>query len=274
MPIIMDARETELTRDGRPIRPGGAELLSHLRRYDIDIATGMKLPFGDAMFEGNGERGECTVGIEHKRLSDLITSMKDRRLSGHQLRGLWQAYDYVWLVVEGVWRPGQGGEIEELRGHEWRTMYGRSDRYAVNYRQVVSYLHSLALRSRSPQTGEPLRVIRTQNPRQTAAEYAALYLGFTEKTWEQHHAHDQIYTEVTMPARRVGIAQAPVTVLWRMAAMLPGLDRRAEGVAKYFGTVEAMANASQKEWQKCPGVGKAGAEKCWRAIHEPDNGVK
>ena len=275
--LILDRRESELTKDGRPIRPGGHELTLALRRYDIELATNIELPFGDAMFAGHGEQGDCTVGIEHKRLSDVVASMKDRRLSGHQLRGLWASYDYVWLVVEGVWRPGSGGEIEELHGHEWRPLFGR-DRQAVNYRQVVSFLHSLTLRSRSPQTGEPLRVIRTQNPKQSAAEYVALYKGFTEKTWEQHHAHDQIYTEMTLPPRRVGFVQAKVTKLWKMLAQMDGLDRRAQAVAAYFEadtlaeSLQNVVGADEKAWRKVPGVGKKGAAEIWRQFHDEDDG--
>jgi len=273
--LVLDRRETELDKRGNPIRPGGHELHRFLQRYDdIEIATGLTLEFGDAMFAGNGEDGDCTVGIEHKRLSDLVNSMKDRRLSGKQLRGLWRTYDYVWLFVEGVWRPGAGGEIEELCGKEWRPVFGAQDKYAVNYRQMSAYLHSLSLRSRSPVNGEPLRVVRTQNPRHTAAEYAALYLGFTEKTWDQHHAHDQIYTEVTQPARRAGFVQEKVTTFWKMVAQLDGLDRRAQKVAEYFKgetlaeSLGNMVGASEREWRRVEGVGKTGAKQVWGQLHE------
>lgn len=261
MCLVIDRRESD--------RPAGRDLISHLRRYDIDITTDMELEFGDAMFGGNGEHGDCTVAIEHKRLSDLVTSMKDRRLSGHQLRGLWRAYDYVFLVVEGTWRPGPGGEIEELRKEGWRPFFSTRDRHAVNYRQVVSYLNSLALRSRSPETGEPLRVIRSQSTRQTAAEYAALYYGFTEKTWDQHHAHDQVYTEITAP-KRVGLVAPVVTTLWKMAAQVPGIDRKAQAVAEYFKTPQRMANANEREWEQIDGIGVKTARVAVKVMQEEE----
>ena len=279
--LILDDRESN--------RPAGRELITALRRYDIELSTNVRLAFGDAMFAGNGESGECFVGVEHKRLGDLITSMKDRRLSGHQLRGLWQSYDYVFLFAEGIWRPGPGGEIEELGTNGWRTFFSARDRYSVSYRQLAAYLHSLSLRSRHATTGEPLRVVRTQNPRETAAQYAALYLGFTEKTWREHHAHDEIYTEITQP-RRMGLVQKKVTVAWKMAAQIPGIDRIAEQVAEHFGTGRAMAlaglsertmelveryfvehpDAAVKAWQAVKGVGRERAEAAVRAFTECD----
>lgn len=271
--LILDRRETEKDRNGNYIRPMGAALHSNLRKYDLEIATGIELEFGDAMFAGNGERGDCTVGFEHKRLSDLINSMKDRRLSGHQLGGLWRSYDYVFLFAEGTWRPGPGGEIEELKGKEWRPHFSRSDGRAVNYRQLAAYLHSLSLRSRSPQTGEPLRVVRTSEPRQTAAEYAALYLGFTEKRWDQHHAHDQVYTAITVPPRRAGIVPAKVTTCWRMAAQIEGIDRKAQAVSEYFETPRNMALAEVGEWRRVKGIGGEMAERAVRAMREREVGL-
>ena len=257
MCLLLDRRES--------LRPAGRDLITHLRRYDIDLSVDLELEFGDAAFSGYGESGEALIGIEHKRLSDLVAGMKDHRLSGHQLRGLWQHYDYVFLFVEGCYRPGPGGEIEELGTNGWRTFVSSRDRCSVNFRQVSAYLNSLSLRSRHPLTGEPLRVIRSQAPRETAALYAALYFGFTEKTWDQHHAHDQIYTEVSAP-RRAGLTQKRVTFPWRVAAQIPGIDRNAEKVAEHFKTVRAMTLAGLSEtmrgmveryYEEHPGVAAA-----------------
>src|SRR5580704_11288745 len=113
MCLLIDRRES--------LRPAGRELITHLRRYDLDLSLELELEYGDATFSGSGESGDSLIGIEHKRLSDLVAGMKDHRLSGHQLRGLWRLYDYVFLFVEGCWRPGPGGEIEELGPNGWHT---------------------------------------------------------------------------------------------------------------------------------------------------------
>jgi ERCC4-type nuclease len=243
------------------------DLDTALIRLNLEISR-LTLPFGDLCFAGHGEFGPATVGFERKRLSDLINSMKDRRLAGHQLHGLWESYDYVVLIAEGVWRPGGAGEIEELVGRDWRPAYSHVDRQSVNYQQLDAYLNSLSLRSRHEETGEPLRVKRSGSIRETAAIVASLYRGF-QKRWEDHHAHDQIYApEPSLGGKKGGRngglgargkahgeraavtaagRQRKVTPCWRAAAQLPGIDRRAEAVKEHFGTLFKMALAGVPE---------------------------
>src|SRR5258708_3403809 len=93
--IVLDRREAPALQEA-------------VRATGIEMAV-TELSFGDAMFLGKGPEGECSVGFERKKLDDLITSMKDRRLSGHQLRGCWQAYTFVYLLSEGIFRERSGG---------------------------------------------------------------------------------------------------------------------------------------------------------------------
>jgi ERCC4-type nuclease len=53
-----------------------------------------------------------------------------------------------------------------------------------------------------------------------------------------------------------------------MASQLPGIDRRAEKVAEHFGSVRAMVEAGEKEWQAIEGIGKVTARAVVRAIRE------
>ena len=264
--LILDRRETDL----EPI----------LRRHDVEVVVS-ELEFGDLLFTGNGPDGECMVGVERKRLSDLVNSMKDRRLSGHQLAGLWRSVDYVFLFVESVFRPGPHGEIEELRDRDWRPFYsvGKGSS-AIAYAQVQSYLTSLELLGN-------VVVRRSPNMNATAAQYAALYSWF-QKPWGKHHAHDQIYTNTPDKGHGTGwgtphghdeefgkygrgraiVVGKPPSTCWRMASQLPGIDRRAEKVAEHFGSVRAMVEAGEKEWQAIDGIGKITARAVVRAIRE------
>jgi ERCC4-type nuclease len=287
--IFVDSRETEIP--AILTRMNVAFTVTMLESQD-DYG---KVSLGDVMFEGSGEwNPQATIGCERKKLSDLISSMKDRRLSGHQLRGMWKAYDYVYLFAEGMWRPGAGGEIEEPRRNwktgktDWMPLYDRAGKHAVSYAQVDAYLNSLALRSRGP-NGEPVRVKRTSSPQETAACYVALYNGF-QKPWHQHHAHDQVHCTAITPKKghgsgwgrehghaastggREAVQQRSgpddPTTLWMMAAQLPGISEKARKVAAHFGTVTAMAAASEKDWAAIDGIGKITAAACYRAIHE------
>lgn len=308
--IFLDRREPE-------------ELASAIRRLGVEVVWGAHVTFeaGDIVFEGNGERGPgAMVGVERKKLGDVIESMKNRRLSGRQLREMHKLYDYSYLLTEGLWRPGSSGEIEHwawakkrvpgtgpgtgkltkwFRKQEWTAYYGRQDEKSVNYRHLAGYLHSLALRSRSPQ-GEPLRWIRTASLDETAAQIVSLYNGFTKKSWHEHHAHDQLYDG--LPPKRHGGEWAeehghdvdgrgrwelenPNTA-WRWAAQLPGIARKGQELAKYFGTGEEMVLAGLdaelkkrvlrwfalhperrvRAWQDALGVEK-GTAKAKAAIH-------
>lgn len=287
--LILDRREDGMEKE--------------LSRFDVEVCT-TELDYADLRFTGHGEHGDAIVGCERKKLGDLIGCMKDRRLSGFQLRGLWQTHDYVYLITEGYWRPGPSGEIEHMVMRQgkftWQPYYSPSDRYAVSYQQLSAYLNSLSLRSRSI-SGEPLRVIRTAHARETAAQYVALYNGF-QKPWKDHHAHDQIYTPAVQANgnRRGGLVQATVTTCWKWAAQLPGVDRKAEMVANHFGSCremvlagldpeikrtvmewfEANPQAAVKAWQQIKsaeltkagrrksGIGKETAESVIKAIVE------
>ena len=123
---------------------------------------------------------------------------------------------------------------------------------------------------------------------------------FNNKTWDQHHSHDQIYLglpakahgvdwgsphghdeEYEQPGRgRATLVQENPTTAWRWAACLPGIDRKAETIARHFGTARRMALATEAEWQgidfgmnregtkRNPGIGKVTAAAVVRAITE------
>jgi hypothetical protein len=273
-----------------------------LLRYNLPVSV-TELEFGDAMWEGKGPGGQTVlVGVERKRLSDLIKCMQDRRLSGFQLPGLNRTYAFVTLLVEEMWRPGPGGEIEVYgwvhaeKKHGWKPFYTvgpERERVSVNYRQVITYLHSLSLRAITTY-GEPWRVIRTGTAAGTAAEYAALY-HMWQKPWDEHKAHEAVYCgdlpikghgggwgdvhgheeAQTYVRGRVGVfkseTQLPPSTLWRMAMQLPGVDKRARGVAEHWKTVRNMALAGlpkelkervDKWYDEHPGE----AEKAWREL--------
>ena len=234
------------------------ELNKEIRHLGVETSYPYHLDYGDIVFEGNGEAGPgAMVAIERKKLSDLINSMREKRLSGHQARGLWESYEYVFLLTEGMWRSGPGGEIEHWsmrRGGKagWYPFYTHGDRSAVSYRQLASYLHSMSLRSRS-KLREPMRVIRTSTLKESAAQIVALYKNFTDKRWEDHTAHDVIYTPLPVSGygadgtdgythgHRAGLlaglpASIEPSLVWAMAAQLPGVDQKARLVASHFKT--------------------------------------
>ncbi|MBV9082012.1 MAG: hypothetical protein JOZ62_05000, partial [Acidobacteriaceae bacterium] len=94
-----------------------------LSGYDLAVER-TRLDFADLAFEGIGPGNHpVMVGIERKHMGDLAQCVIDRRLSGHQLKGMAEMYDYCYLLIEDQWRPDQSGGIEVYRGGRWTPLY-------------------------------------------------------------------------------------------------------------------------------------------------------
>jgi ERCC4-type nuclease len=222
-------------------RKGSGELYQPLRHLGLQV-TVEQLDFADVMFHGNGADGDCVVGIERKTIRDLINSMETKRLAGHQLAGLVENFHYAFLFVEGIWRPGTSGDIEEMRGGGWRAVYlgGRT----ANYRAVHNHLTTLDLLC-------GVRTWRTYSTQETCRAVSDLYHWFNDKAWEGHESHIAVHSKISGPVRLV-----KPDLVWRMAAQLDGVDRRAQDVSRRFKTVVEMVNATEKQWREVKGTGK------------------
>jgi hypothetical protein len=219
-----------------------------------------RLEFGDISHEGCGPRGPVMVGYERKHLSDVVNSLLNRRLSGHQLRGMYDHYSYVYLIIEDVWRPDDIGGIEILRGRTFIpfTSFGAG----ITYRQFDSFLSSLEVRGN-------VVVCRTANTKETAHLLMSRYCWWS-KPWLSHHSHDEIYSpgpEVAPVRGKARFYSKAPGIVELMAAQLPGIDRKAWDVGIKFKTPEAMLLASISDWQSIPGVGIGIATKVMEALH-------
>src|SRR5437016_923212 len=121
-------------------RIGSRELLPHFKSFDVRTEV-CHLESADAAFVGYGPDGPIYIGIERKVISDLVASIRSKRLSGHQLAGLIENYDVSILLVEGIYRPGANGELETVTHWGWRPLY--IGRQAVLYREVDNFITSM-----------------------------------------------------------------------------------------------------------------------------------
>ncbi len=242
-------------------RAGSGELAPLFTPYGIRPTIGT-LPFGDIEFEGQGPHGECMVGIERKRITDLIQSMQSKRLSGHQLPGMAERFDYAYLIVEGIWRPGPDDALQINNG-SWSTGPGR----AMSYRAIDAYLSTLELKC-----GMIFR--RTATDRETVAVVMNLYHWWRDKSWADHRAHEAVYAPADpIVGRRFFLRHRKPSLVEAIAMQLPGVDRKASAIAKHFASVHAMLSADAKVWAEVDGIGKIGAKKIVEAIRGPLSGV-
>jgi ERCC4-type nuclease len=235
-------------------RAGSGELERYFTPYGIKVNK-CRLEYGDLAWEGNGPNGDCMIVVERKRITDLIQSMESKRLSGHQLPGMAEMYDYCYLIVEGMWRPGKDGELEICNG-TWSRGHGRP----LQYRALDSYLMTLELKA-----GVIYR--RTVTPQETVAMIVGAYRWWREKKWDEHESHRAVYAPANGGrGRRMTFRPRKISTAERICMQLPGIDSKAKDVAAHFGSVERMMAASVKEWTGAPGVGKVGAKRIWEAL--------
>jgi ERCC4-type nuclease len=218
-------------------RIGSVELAPIISQFGVQASTSRQLPFGDACWEGRGPGNKAVmIGVERKRIDDLLQSMQSKRLQGYQLPGMAEMYDYAYLVVEGFWRPSRdGATIEVMIGPRWVER-------AISPAAVNNFLMSLSFR-----TG--LVVWRTGMDWETALFLVHQYRMW-RKPWEEHQAHDAVYApaESGRGGRRFTLVPRKHSLKEKVALQLPGLDGKAKHVADGFKSVREMANASAEDW--------------------------
>lgn len=228
MSILIDYRE-------KPQKREKAELRDLIIRFGVkaEIAD---LPFADIAFEGYGG---LTVGIERKRLHDMLGCIDDSRFSAHQRIGLRQLYNEHWLMLEGIWRPHdprgllmQGDE----RGQFWELKVATTP---VMYSKLRRYLFSV-VRSGTP-------VMYTRSIWHTAYDIVELYHYYQKKEHRSMLSKQQL--NIPSLTRRPALVK-------RWAMELDGVDIvHGDAAEKLFRTPIALAMSEEVEWLGIPGIG-------------------
>jgi hypothetical protein len=229
-------------------------LLNELSRFDIPIHTfrlesvnaeGHNVSMGDAVFAGSGPDGPVQIAFERKRLTDLVTCIKDRRLA-RQLKDMRSvcAYDRIYVVVEGIWKPSVNGMVEVLNGDgRWHPMFAARGGEGITYDQIDGFLQSIC------ESG--VVVHRTGNTQETAMFYISRYRWW-QKPYHQHRAMDQLYSNDPNAQRRgkMIIHQGDPSPVCQVAAQFPGIDAKAWSVAEQFKSIyELVTGHAMEEWE-------------------------
>lgn len=237
-------------------RIGSADLLPYIKKFDIPCELS-PLDYGDFVFSGPGPGdSQRTYAFERKRLGDLCQSMRDGRLSGHQLIGLLDTYHSVSVIVEGIYSPGKDGLLMELRGAGWIP----AGKGRIMYREVDAFLNSLTEKC-------GVHVLRSASAYETAVMLSTRYI-WAQKPWDSHRGHLAIHDSTPAWQRveggllRQSVRLVKPSLLRKLANQLDGIGwERSEAVAQHFSSAKEMCNAKVGEWQEIKGVGKKIAEK-------------
>lgn len=232
-------------------RVGSEDLAEPLEAMGLEVARDangklLKLDFADIAFTAKGPQGRPrSVGIELKKLGDLVSSLRTGRLSGHQLPGLCESYDYTWLLVEGYWRTNSQGQVvierwsRTTRRMEWVPAPG-----GMTSAEMQKQVFTLELCG-------GLRPHWANTRNDTLQFIANLYRWFNDKHMDKHQSHLTTHTPMSF---------IKVSAFRDAIQRYPGIGTKASlAVEQYFrGSLRRATAASVDEWAGIEVVGDKG----------------
>ncbi len=240
---------------------GSVELIPLLQKLGAPVEKA-NLHFADFAFQGEGTDGApIPIGVERKTLSDFVASILNGRLPGHQLPGMLKCYTEIWIVLEGEWRISKHtGHVQTLQWvHQGKLGHKPTKKwidietglaYALGSQELEGMMLTLELKG-------GVRLRRTRDQEETCRFVKSLFHWWTDKAFAQHRSHLKFHSQFADQSLLVKPSLCRV-----IAAQLPGIGFEKSGkVAAHFGSVQAMVEASEKEWEKVDGVGSVLAKR-------------
>lgn len=224
-------------------RKGSKELEPYIQTAH-KIAT---LEFADFCFTGLGEDGPAMIGIERKTIGDMMSSMNSGRLSGHQLIGLLDQYAYVYLLIEGIWRPNpKSGVLEKRRGKSWTPVHHGKRKYTA--RELWNYVNTLAIMC-------GVHTVYT-----TGMAQSGLWLDSTYTYWQRdyssHKSHLKFHRQDVKPKGKKAVMLRPPTPFERIISGVSGVGfGTATLLEKHFKTPLELALATEDQLTSIKGIG-------------------
>lgn len=230
-------------------RVGSAEIAPLLRNPMVCF-----LEYADFAFSGNGPSGPVNIGIERKTLMDFLQSMTTGRLSGHQIIGLTQQYDWVYLLVEGIWRPDRHtGILQRIgRNGKWAAVAQGSRRFMA--RDIYNFINTLQVMCN-------IVTVTTSNQWETAMWLTAIH-GWWQKGWGKHKSHLQFQKPVAHATLR------KPNLVTRMASQLTGVGwDKARKLGEQFPTIMDLVETTEEELMEIDGIGSKMAQQIMEELN-------
>lgn len=219
-----------------------------------------KIQAGDFAFLGNGPEGKCLVGIERKKVSEMMGVIEAEkstgsRLHGSQLPNMLKVYEFSYLIVEGWYRPNYDNLCLEMPAGKgrWRDTVWRNRR--MHYLALDAFLNTVRMKS-------PVQVIKTKTPHETAMEIHILHHWFTSKEWEKHRSN--LSFPYSAP-ERVQINKPSLCRRWAKELENVAWERSKE-IEAVFKTAHGLGNATIEKLQLVDGITPKRAEEIWKEI--------
>lgn len=240
-------------------RAGSKELINYPPLNKVGELT--RLDSGDVAISGNGPEGPVLVGIEVKKLTELLQAMSTGRLQATQVVRMKRDFDVCWLCFTGVYRAGPKGVLQARLGKSWVSYTVGGMRQGTSH-IPWGYLEKFLM---------TLSAAGVQHKHFYDTKTMALWIGAMAEWWEKPwDKHESLKKFDNSGAALLPGLDTRTDLIARMVAQIDDLGyKRAVEVAQHFPGVEAMLNADEKDWQRVRGVGKTIAKsvaKTWEMI--------
>lgn len=227
-------------------RDGSHELVAPLRKLGLPVEE-TTLESGDVMFEGRGLGGvSILIGIEHKKLGELVTALRTERLQGSQLLKMRGAdtpeeaprYDFAYLLIEGEVQIDAQGYLLK------KGQYGRPPSRLGGSMTESELEKRLATLHRCG----GLLPVWSSSQRRSCAIIAAWYRTFTDRDLDAHVSHIAIYRPPAL---------MPISEFRTFVQSINGISfGTSKAIERAFGgSIRRAVNASMAEWRAIDGVG-------------------
>ena len=261
--IYVDDREKERPHPTREDETSGTNMLELIRSHrNHPTAIHKHLHAGDFYFPGEGPKGPCLVGIERKRIKDMLSSLRTGRLIGEQIPKLFTHYDYTILILEGTFRTNwHSGLLEDKYGRDYSpVLVGSTNFLGLELESAIASLLAAT----------PIRYIRTRTPKETVEWIVSLNHAFS-KPWDQQLAK---VTAIHQPEQYATVGKA--STVRRLSYALSGLGWEKSGaIEQNFGSFWDVMSTNPncpcirpaKDYTRLPGFGKVLSQRVWDQLH-------
>lgn len=260
--IYVDDREIERPHPTREGDTSGINMLNLVRDHRTHpTALPKHLSTGDFCFAGEGPKGPCLIGIERKRIKDMLSSIRTGRLA-EQIVTMLNHYDYSFLVLEGTFRTNlHSGLLEDKYGRDYAPiLIGKSTFLGLELESTLTSIISTT----------PLRYIRTRNERETVEWLISLNHAFSSP-WDKQLSK---VTAIHQPEQYATVGKA--STIRRVGYALSGLGWERSGTLEqnYRSVWDVMSTDPDcpcirpaKDYEKLPGFGKVLSRRVWDQLH-------
>lgn len=230
---------------------GSGDLIRPLRRLGLEVRprTLAQMPFGDVAWAGLGPDGPIAIGMEFKRISELLSSITTGRFADHQLRGMVKTFPIRYLLVEGIWSLDRHSGILQMRRRDRRGKWIWADAGFGSRRWMFSEVMEWL-------SGLPLKWLRTSNRAETLHAIFGLRAWWS-KPWRKHSSLKVIYSGVKtgLPLgdefSPIAAALTSISPTRRLLAGIPHVGWEYSAAAEEtFGSVEAACRADWRVWSR------------------------